>query len=899
MRKKSVRITMSLIVATVIMSMLMPMFVFAAPNQGAMQVGSRSLVSNDWGAKDHANRTGGLFNLNPSLAEAKVVLDEILEYAKAIDLSAYPHNLAKQVSHAVSRAMSLCNSATANDINIARLRLQVAVDALKVDLQQVNVSQLQEMVRAGTLTYVELMRMYLSRIELYDFNTIKINSVLALNPNAFEIAAAKDAMVAADPSLATGIFGMTVLVKDNIGTIGSEGMATTAGSVALRYNYAPFDATIITGIREAGGIIFGKVNLAEFANWTANGTLAANAPARTFYLNRFGVPYPHPGNAPNGHSSLGGQVLNPYNVDIAPQGWPVLSASGSSTGSGSAAAAALSAVTIGSETSGSILAPARATSTVGIKPTVGLLSRYGIIPLAAAYDTAGPMTRNVHDAAALLTAMARFDANDVVDNYHTSPDFTLDYTEFLNRNALQGKRLGVVGGAATMNNTPEGQRAREILEYLGAIIVTDVSITGGVQTSVMNFEFYRDLNNYLARMTDPRLQVRTVLDIIDYYHHNPETTPAWGFHNLINAHIDTQTAEQNETIRNNSIMNARNSIDNALRTYNLDALISFAGLSGPGAAAGYPSVNVPFGYNVDAAIPSNNRHWNPFFSLNFTGTAFSEASLIAMAYAFEQASMVRIPPGMAVRDDLRNLISRVEAMDESMSIPVLTVLNEARAVASSNFSTQMCVDLAYNRLKAAITTLELTYTLFAEDWRESINLRFFLGDEPVEIPLADMELVIDGVQVENIRDFTLNIADWQTAHHTIFICKLKHNWQHLTFSVTTHGQTLNFEFTNSMFVPPLPNPILTTTIFAEDWRETINIRFFLDGEPATLPLENIVIIADGIQVENIRDFTVNIADWQTSTNAIFISRIKTPWTTITVNITAYGQTLTYTYVNNL
>jgi len=658
----------------------------------------------DIGAKPLSARTGGLFNLNPTIEEARDGLNHILAYAKAIDLTAYPDESAAQTAHAISRAMGLCDSAAAADVNIARLRLQVAVDTLKVDLQRVNVDQLQSMVRAGELTYVELMRMYLTRIEMYDFNTISINSILALNPNAFEIAAAKDAMVALDPSLATGIFGMTVLVKDNIGTVGTDGMATTAGSVALRYNYAPFDATVITGIKEAGGIIFGKVNLAEFANWTANGALAANAPARAFYQNRFGVPYPHPGNAPNGHSSLGGQVLNPYNVDISPQGWPVFSASGSSTGSGSAAAAALSAVTIGSETSGSILDPARATSTVGIKPTVGLLSRYGVIPLAAAYDTTGPMTRNVHDAAVLLTAMARFDPNDVIDNYHTSPDFTLDYTDFLNPNALYGKRLGVVGGAATMNNTPEGIRAREILESLGATIVTGVTVTGGVQVSVLNYEFNRDLNNYLARMTDPRLQVRTVLDIIDYYHNNPSTTPVWGFHNLINAHIDNQTLEQYETTRNNSIMNARNSIDNALRTHNLDALISFAGLSGVGAAAGYPSVNVPIGYNVGAAIPANNRHWNPFFSINFTGTAFSEASLIAMAYAFEQASMVRIPPGMAARDGLRGLINQVDAMDEAVRLPALDALNNARAVANSNFSTQKDVDLAYERLKAAIST---------------------------------------------------------------------------------------------------------------------------------------------------------------------------------------------------
>ena len=201
--------------------------------------------------------------------------------------------------------------------------------------------------------------------------------------------------------------------------------------------------------------------------------------------------------------------------------------------------------------------------------------------------------------------------------------------------------------------------------------------------------------------------------------------------------------------------------------------------------------------------------------------------------------------------------------------------------------------------EAPYVPAELTYTLFAEDWRESINLRFFLNGEPVEIPLENMELIVDGVEIENIRDFTLNIAGWQTAHHTVFICKLRHNWEHLTFEVTTHGQTLFFEFTNSMFVPPEPAPVLTTTIFAEDWRETINIRFFLDGVLTELPLEDIEFIVDGVSVPNIRPFTVNVAGWQTSTNAVFINKLaSTPWQNMTVNITAYGQTLTYEFVNN-
>jgi len=320
------------------------------------------------------------------------------------------------------------------------------------------------------------------------------------------------------------------------------------------------------------------------------------------------------------------------------------------------------------------------------------------------------MTRNVRDTAALLTALAGPDPNDIVDNYHTSPNFTLDYTQYLDVNALRGKRLGVVGGAANMNNTPEGRRAREILQSLGATIIeTGVSVSGSVSTPVLNYEFKRDLNKYLEAMTDPRLPVRSLLDIIDYYHNNPDTVPEYGFNVLIDSQLVDLVATRAtyETNRNNSIMNARNSIDNALRTHNLDALISFASISSPGAASGYPSINVPIAYDERAALPGpNTNSWNPLFSLCFTGTAFSEANLIAMAYAFEQASMLRKPPGMALREGLRSLISYAEAMDESEKALILSVLDEAKAVNNSNFATQMDMDLAQDKLAAAIKAVQ-------------------------------------------------------------------------------------------------------------------------------------------------------------------------------------------------
>ena len=189
----------------------------------------------------------------------------------------------------------------------------------------------------------------------------------------------------------------------------------------------------------------------------------------------------------------------------------------------------------------------------------------------------------------------------------------------------------------------------------------------------------------------------------------------------------------------------------------------------------------------------------------------------------------------------------------------------------------------------------LSYTLFAEDWRVSINIRFFFDGVPGEIPLADMELIVDGVEIGNIRDFTQNIAGWQTSTPAVFICKIRNNWEHLTFTATAHGQTLFFEFTNSMFVPP----VLTTTVFAEDWRDSINIRFFLDGVLTELPIANIEFIADGEPVQNIRDFTINIAGWQTSTNIIMIGKTGTPWQHMIVRISYRDQVVEHEFVNNM
>jgi hypothetical protein len=203
----------------------------------------------------------------------------------------------------------------------------------------------------------------------------------------------------------------------------------------------------------------------------------------------------------------------------------------------------------------------------------------------------------------------------------------------------------------------------------------------------------------------------------------------------------------------------------------------------------------------------------------------------------------------------------------------------------------------YEHIDAFATPL-LTTTVYAEDWRETINIRFFLDGILSELPLEDIVFIIDGLEVVNIRDYTVNVADWQTSTSAVFINKLAHNWQHLTVRISAYGQTITKEFVNSMFVEPIV-PVLTTTVYAEDWRETINIRFFLDDVLTALPLEDIVFIVDGVKVADIREYTVNIAGWQTSTSAVFINKLAHNWQYLTVHISAYGQTITKEFVNNM
>lgn len=487
-----------------------------------------------------------------------------------------------------------------------------------IDVQTATVADVNAAFEAGTLTSRQLVEAYLARIEFYEDLGLDnaqdphgdedledaSNSIRWLNPAALEIADQLDAERAAG-TIRGPLHGIPVLLKDNIGT---ADMPTTAGSIALEGQIPTADAPLVSQLKEAGAIILGKTNLSEFANWVHLGM-------------------------PNGYSSLGGQVHNAYSG-----GDP----SGSSSGSGVAAALALSTLTIGTETSGSILSPSTANGIVGIKPTLGLVSRRGVIPLAPSFDTAGPMVRNVTDAAYLLSAISKPDPQDTVPPYAVfgdSPPADRAYTAFLNDDALEGVRLGV--SEQDLNATFE--TALEVLESQGAtIVLTDklfaTETVGLTELAYIPNEFKASLNTYLAGQPVPASGVRTLADIIEFNKQHPDKV-RYG-QNLLeasNATPGVMNPATNGVTLGTTIASARAAIEATLAADDLDAILSTgAGHANIGAAAGYPTITVPAGYR-NAALTQP-------FNISFLGTAFSEARLISYAFAYEQASNLRVPP---------------------------------------------------------------------------------------------------------------------------------------------------------------------------------------------------------------------------------------------------------------
>lgn len=482
-----------------------------------------------------------------------------------------------------------------------------------------SIAELAAAMAAGTLTASALVETYLERIARLDGLT---RSVVEVNPDARAIARELDEERAAG-TVRGPLHGIPIIVKDNIDT--ADTMQTTAGSLALVGPPAPRDAGVIAGLRAAGAIILGKANLSEWANFRST-------------------------RSSSGWSGRGRQTRNPYALDRTP--------SGSSSGSGVAAAAGFAAATLGTETNGSIVSPSAASGVVGIKPTVGLTSRAGVIPIAHSQDTVGPMARSVADAAAVLGPLTLIDGRDEAMAQEGRRAHA-DYTRFLDRDGLRGARIGVAreqyfGYSEHTDRIIEAAIAA--LRAAGATIVDPADIPTAKalaerQSPVLFYEFKADLNAYLA--TRPDLPVRTLADIIAFNEaHAAEEMPYFRQELLLRAeaHGPLTEPEYLESLATNQRLAREEGIDAALRAHNLDALIApsappaavidqidgdrrLGGASTPSALAGYPIVTLPAGYAF--GMPVN---------LSFIGTAWSEPTLIRLAYAFEQATRVWQPP---------------------------------------------------------------------------------------------------------------------------------------------------------------------------------------------------------------------------------------------------------------
>lgn len=466
--------------------------------------------------------------------------------------------------------------------------------------------ELSEALDSGSITSRELVLHYLKRISEYDKSGPGINSVLEINPDALYCAEAmdKERNKLRNRGL---LYGIPILLKDNINT--GDKMHTSAGSLSLAGSYAAEDAFIVKKLRAAGAIILGKTNMTEFANFMTE-------------------------NMPNGYSSRGGQVLNPY-------GPGKFDVSGSSSGSAAAVAAGFCAAAMGTETSGSILSPASINSIVGIKPTVGLVSRSGIIPIAHSQDTAGPMARTVADAALLLQVISGYDVDDAAT--HQIKNNRSSYMQGLDKNGLQDVRIGVPRDYYYEEYGEEHLRLMEnaisIIKALGAVIVDPADIKTARSFSdynVLVYEFKPALNYYLSKLNQGSM--KTLKDIIEFNNKNADTALKYG-QTLLEKSESTSGTLTDPVYLNDRINDLHLSrtmgIDHTLDEYNLDALL-FPGAAGAdiAARAGYPSITVPAGYTSEGEP----------FGVTFTAKAFSESKLIKHAYAFEQAAKLRRAP---------------------------------------------------------------------------------------------------------------------------------------------------------------------------------------------------------------------------------------------------------------
>jgi len=504
--------------------------------------------------------------------------------------------------------------------------------AKSFELEEATIAELQEGMRDGKWSAREIAGKYLAQIEKFDRKGPTLNSIIELNPDAMSIADTLD-RERKSKGVRSPLHGIPVLLKDNIDT--ADRMRTTAGSLALADSFAPRDAFIVRQLREAGAVILGKTNLSEWANFRST-------------------------HSSSGWSGRGGQTRNPYAVDRNP--------CGSSSGSGAAIAANFAAVAVGTETDGSIVCPSSANSLVGIKPTLGLVSRSGIIPISHSQDTAGPMARTVTDAVLLLNALAGIDPRDKATQGSRGQKAPTDYTQFLKANGLSGARIGVARKFFGFNDKVDKLMtdAIDALKRAGATIVdpADLPSHGKYDDSefeVLLYEFKADLNKYLAERGGGA--PRSLKELIEFNERNREREmPYFGQEIFTKAQAKgplTSKAYLAALAKNHRLSRA-GGIDAAMNKNRLDALVAptggppwttdlvngdhfSGGSSTPAAVAGYPNINVPAGYIYDLPV-----------GISFFGRAYSEPVLIKLAYAFEQATKHRRPPQFRDTVELRD-----------------------------------------------------------------------------------------------------------------------------------------------------------------------------------------------------------------------------------------------------
>lgn len=506
----------------------------------------------------------------------------------------------------------------------ASVHRETAFAVTGFELEELSIPELQEAMASGRYTSRRLVELYLQRIEEIDQHGPALRSILAINPDALRIADELDAE-RQERGPRGPLHGIPVVLKDNIDT--ADRMSTTAGALALEGSIAPQDAHVVAQLRAAGAVILAKTNLSEWANFRST-------------------------NSSSGWSALGGQTRNPYALDRSP--------CGSSSGSGVAVSANLAAAAVGTETDGSVVCPASANGIVGIKPTVGLVGRGGIIPISHTQDTAGPMARTVTDAAILLTAMTGRDPRDLATD--AAVDKARDFAAGLDAGALDGARVGI-SRARHFGYSPDADRlveaAIEVMKAQGAVIVDPVEIPtvdqlGECELEVLLYEFKDGLNAYLATL-GPGARVRSLSDLIAFNEQQAaRSMPFFGQERLVMAEErgPLSSSDYLAHLDNCRRWAGPEGIDAVISRHRLDALVAptispawpidlvngdhyLGASSSPAAVAGYPNITVPAGEAFGLPV-----------GISFFGAAWTDAKLIRLAYAFEQATRHRRPPGL-------------------------------------------------------------------------------------------------------------------------------------------------------------------------------------------------------------------------------------------------------------